>query len=192
MNSPTDAEIMAQVQAGDVAAFELLVDRYRPALVRVAESKLGSHAWAEDVVQETFLAAFVSRHTYQPRYPFRTWLWTILLNLCRKQWKRTARRPESESLTGVAESNDSRWSSSPDEGGLSKLLAVERQTQVQQLLLKLSEPQADALRLRFFGELPYDEIAATMRSSLSAAKQRVRFGLEKLAAMLHDQPGESA
>ncbi|MCY2962863.1 MAG: RNA polymerase sigma factor [Planctomycetota bacterium] len=191
MTALSDAEIMRQVQSGEVALFDLLVDRYRPALLRVAESKLGSHTWAEDVVQETFLAAFVSRHTYRPQFAFRTWLWTILLNLCRKQWKRSASRPQSESLDHLEESTESAWPTSNEVDGLARLLALERRTEVETLLQKLSEPQADALRLRFFGELPYEEIAATMGSSLSAAKQRVRFGLEKLAAMLHEQSGGS-
>ena len=44
--------------------------------------------------------------------------------------------------------------------------------------------QADALRLRFFGELSFPEIAAVMGSSLGAAKMRVKNGLLTLSASL--------
>lgn len=189
MNGPSDAEIMQRVQAGDSAQFELLVCRYRGPLLRVAESKLGSPVWAEDVVQETFLSAFVSRHTYRPQYAFRTWLWTILLNACRKEWKRSVRRPASEPLEVAGEAVSR--TAAAESSGLGLLLAVERRAELQKWLGRLSEAQADALRLRFFGELPYEEIAATMGSSVSAAKQRVRFGLEKLATLLGSRSGES-
>ena len=91
---------MRRIQAGEVELFDLLVERYRNALVRVALSKLGDVAWAEDIVQESLLAAFVARDTYDPQFAFRTWLWTILLNLCRRQWQRREGRPREHSCSG--------------------------------------------------------------------------------------------
>src|SRR4029077_6986423 len=93
-----DVQIMCRVQAGEVELFDLLVRRYRGPLLNVAWSKLGDATWAEDVVQETFLAAFAARATYNPRFAFRTWVWTILLNLCRRQWQRRQTRPGEQSL----------------------------------------------------------------------------------------------
>src|SRR5580658_11223949 len=89
-----DGELMRRIQGGEFSFFEILVERYRPALLRVAGGMLDDAALAEDVVQETFLAVFASRHTFNPAFHFRTWLWTILLNLCRAQRKRLARRPQ--------------------------------------------------------------------------------------------------
>ena len=51
-------------------------------------------------------------------------------------------------------------------------------------LATLPAPQADALRLRFFAELSFDEIAAAMDSSVSGAKARVRKGLTALSEQL--------
>ncbi len=51
---------------------------------------------ADDVVQETFLAAYKSRHTYRDEFSFRTWLWTILLNQCRSHQQRLSRLPQTE------------------------------------------------------------------------------------------------
>src|SRR6516162_4317349 len=78
-----DTQLMRRIQAGEIELFDLLVERYRRPLLSVAWSKLGDRARAEDVVQETLLAAFASRATYNERFAFRTWVWTILLNLCR-------------------------------------------------------------------------------------------------------------
>jgi RNA polymerase sigma-70 factor (ECF subfamily) len=182
----SDEDLMRQVQAGRQAAFETLVARYRPALVRVAVSKLGDRAHGEDVVQETLLAVFAARHTFNPRYSFRTWLWTILLHLCGKHWKRQqspARRG------GTIDPNVADAVAADAETALDGLLRSERCDLLQRALAELPEPQADALRLRFFGGLSFDEVAATMSSSVSGAKQRVKHGLERLAQRLQTLAG---
>ena len=186
-----DTQIMLRVQDGQFALFDELVLRYREPLIRVARSKLGDLAWAEDVVQETFLAVFAARHTFDAKFLFRTWLWTILLNLCRRQLKRKKNRPQ-EVAQSILEAG--RTSRLPEpacyETGLSHVLLSERREQVAALLGKLPEVQADALRIRFYGGLKYAEIARTMNCSLSGAKLRVRNGLSALAKHLGNEEGE--
>src|SRR5205085_339602 len=87
-----DEDLMRRTQAGDFSAFEELVRRYRGPLLRVAASKLNDRLAAEDLVQESLLAAFAARHTFNPQFAFRTWMWTILLRLCHKYCQRE-RRP---------------------------------------------------------------------------------------------------
>jgi RNA polymerase sigma-70 factor (ECF subfamily) len=179
-----DASIMRCVQRGQPELFEVLVRRYREVLVRVAFGRLGDQALAEDVVQEAFLAAYAARDTYRPEFAFRTWLWTILLNLCSKSWKRRQSRREEPSRP---ESADGRQSPEPIsvETGLSVALVTERREQVLALLERLPDVQADAIRLRFFGGLSFAEIAAVMQSSLGAAKMRVKNGLQTLSEALY-------
>jgi RNA polymerase sigma-70 factor (ECF subfamily) len=182
----SDEDLMRQVQAGRHAAFEVLVARYRPALVRVAVSKLGDRAHGEDAVQEALLAAFAARHTFDPRHAFRTWLWTILLHLCAQHWRKQrshARRG------GVIDPQAADATATNAETALDGLLRNERSDLLQRALAELPEPQADALRLRFFGGLSFDEVAAAMSSSVSGAKQRVKHGLERLAERLRTLAG---
>ncbi len=182
----TDEDLMRQVQAGDLSVFEELVRRYRRPLLRVACSKLRDRALAEDVVQEALLAAFAARRTFDPQYSFRTWLWTIALRLCHKQWKRAASPRASAVVCNPAQTETA---TSAAIGALDGLLLSERSELLQRALAELPEVQADALRLRFFGSLPYDEIAAAMDSSVSGAKQRVKHGLERLAERLQTLSG---
>jgi RNA polymerase sigma-70 factor, ECF subfamily len=175
----SDADIMVRVQAGDREAFGLLVSRYAPRLLRFADSKLQDTDLAEDVVQETFLSAYRARGSYDSQFAFSTWLWTILLNLCRRHWQKRRRR-----VVSVWEQWDATCPEPRDEqtpSPLSQLVAREDRHRLNVLLAELPEPQADALRLRFFGGLPYEEIAATMECSLSGAKRRVKTGLERLS-----------
>jgi RNA polymerase sigma-70 factor (ECF subfamily) len=182
----SDETLMRQAQQGRTDAFEELVRRYRAPLLRVAVSKLGEVAAAEDVVQETLLAAYAARQTFNPRYAFRTWLWTIALRLCQRQWKRKA---SPRSAGGMIEPAAADAVAGLSETALDGLLRTERADLLQQALNTLPEAQADALRLRFFGGLPYEDIAAAMQSSVSGAKQRVRLGLERLAVELRHWAG---
>jgi RNA polymerase sigma-70 factor (ECF subfamily) len=67
---------------------------------------------------------------------------------------------------------------------LNQLLARETAEHVHELLARLPQVQADALRLRFFGGLTFPEIAAAMQCSEAGAKNRVKTGLLKLAEWL--------
>lgn len=181
---PTDEQLMQRIQQGELTLFEELVRRHRGTLLRVAMSKLGDAATAEDVVQEALLAAFAARQTYKPAFAFRTWLWTILLNLCHRQMKRQSRR----STTGLIQPA-TRPEPVHGETGLSRVLKIEQQERLHAELERLPEVQADALRLRFFAGLKFDEIAQTMGCSLGAAKVRVRNGLLTLAERLREGEG---
>jgi len=196
MESQSDQALMRLVQAGDPLPFAELVRRYQPALLRVACSRLGRLDWAEDAVQETFLAAFKSRHTYDEQFGFRTWLWTILLNQCRRSQSIHARIPKvscrSDETTAVQEPALFQASVVRAEPlPLARLLDQERSALLESMLARLSVVQADALRLRFFGGLKFPEIAAAMGCSLPTAKNRVRWGLMRLAKWIHDPAAKS-
>jgi RNA polymerase sigma-70 factor (ECF subfamily) len=182
----SDQELMRQAQAGDRSAFAEIVRRYQPAMLRVAKSRLGRSDWAEDAVQETLLAAYKWRGTYRESGNFRTWLWTILLNQCRRSWTGHVRRPQlwcfndrpaEEVEPAVYQASLERGDAPPWE----RLIAKERADLLESLLARLPAAQADALRLRFFGGLKFEEIAETMQCSLGTAKNRVKWGLMRLA-----------
>src|SRR5688572_13755513 len=93
-NSP-DGLLVAAALDGDQEAFAHLARRYSPALLRVAHSRLGRRELAEEAVQEALLCAHRWLATYDSRYSFRTWLWTILLHQCTRQGRREARQARS-------------------------------------------------------------------------------------------------
>jgi len=188
-SEPPDGLVVAAVLDGDRDQFAELVRRYRGALIRVAHSRLGRREWAEDVVQETFLNAFKSLHTYDSQFSFRTWLWTILLNQCHRHYKKRGARLPTLGWSDQLDGEPTCARQAADQGSLSDspvdhLLATERSERLNAILDQLPEHQADALRLRFFGGLKFREIAQTMDCSLSTAKNRVRWGLTKMADLL--------
>src|SRR5262245_42539135 len=171
-----DGMLIAAALAGEREAFAHLVTRYQSPLLKAAISRLGRRALAEEVVQETFLCALKWLHTYDSKYSFRTWLWTILLNQCSRQGKREARHILAGTLAPETKRNSATSRGGLERSPLEVLLAREDNQLVHELLTRLPEAQADALRLRFFGELTFGEIAAAMECSEPGAKHRVKVG----------------
>src|SRR5262245_48852383 len=140
MTEPTpipDGSLIAAALTGDEAAFAQLAQRYQGPLQHAARSRLADRQLAEDAVQEALLNAFRWLHTYDSRYSFRTWLWTILLNQCTRIAQRRSKLPNAceESHQEV------RAEASPVE----LLLARESADRLHALLARLPEAQADAL-----------------------------------------------
>lgn len=183
-----DRCVVDQVLAGDRQQYAVLVHRYHRPLLNLATNRLGNASVAEDAVQDTFVSAFRSLHTYRSEFSFRTWLWSILLNHCRRHASRLARQPRQADVQGLAYWKGTLAGDVDSEPG-PELAAMqsERHALLASLLLELPEVRADAIRLRFYGQLKYREIAQVMNSSLNAAKQRVRLGLETLGEMIRER-----
>jgi RNA polymerase sigma-70 factor (ECF subfamily) len=179
-----DGLLIAAALAGDESAFALLAQRYQPALLRAAISRLGRRELAEEAVQEALLCAHRWLQTYDSRFSCRTWLWTILLNQCTRQARREARHRLEEPQHPLLAEPGLRRNETQSGSPLDRLLARESADRLHALLADLPESQADALRLRFFGGLTFPEIAAAMACSEAGAKNRVKTGLIKLAQWL--------
>ena len=183
MNESSDGQLVAEVLSGSRQRFAEIVRRYQQPMLRAAQTRLGRWDWAEEVVQETFLSAFKSLHTYNCEYSFRTWLWTILLNQCNRHYQKRQKRPQEPLVAELLEAR-----ACPDQPEpLRQVLARERDSILHELLSALPDVQADALRLRFFGGLKFREIADAMQCSLSSAKSRVRWGLSQLSQWMREQ-----
>lgn len=76
-----DDDLMARIAAGDAGAFRRLMDRHVDGAYRLAKRVIGSHAEAEDAVQEAFLKVWTRAQSWKPGGArFSTWLWRVVLN----------------------------------------------------------------------------------------------------------------
>ena len=198
-SSSTDGVLIAATLAGEEEAFGVLVTRYGAALAKSAYSRLGQRELAEEVVQEALLCAHRWLSTYDSRYSFRTWLWTILLNQCARQGKREARHRstfhDNSSALAVIPHDEAETTTAIDpsqHSPLHHLVAREACEQLHAMLSRLPDSQADALRLRFFGELTFPEIASAMNCSEAGAKHRVKTGLIKLTQWMSERDEQPA
>jgi RNA polymerase sigma-70 factor (ECF subfamily) len=86
-----DAELVEALRRGDEAAFADLVDSWGAAMLRVARLHVASHAVAEEVVQEAWLAVLRGLPGFEARASLRSWVFAILRNLARERGQRERR-----------------------------------------------------------------------------------------------------
>ncbi len=72
-------------------AFAELVDRYTPAMLRVAHGHVSSREVAEDVVQETWIALLKGIEKFEERSTLRTWMFAVLMNIAKARGARDHR-----------------------------------------------------------------------------------------------------
>ncbi len=82
-DSPTDADLVAVARSGDKEAFGLLVERYEHMAVRIARGVLGEPDIARELAQEAIVQAYLSLDRLRDGSRFQSWLYGIVLNVCR-------------------------------------------------------------------------------------------------------------
>lgn len=90
-SAPEEAVLVAALRGGDEAAFAHLVDRYTPAMLRVARGYVPNREIAEEVVQETWIALVKGIDRFEGRSSLRTWLFTVLVNTAKSRGLRERR-----------------------------------------------------------------------------------------------------
>jgi RNA polymerase sigma-70 factor (ECF subfamily) len=87
----TDEDLLVRLRAGDESAFEALVERYHPRLIRFALSFASRRELAEDVVQETWIGLLRGLDRFEGRSSLGTWLFQICANRARSMAAQEAR-----------------------------------------------------------------------------------------------------
>lgn len=172
----TDAELVVRTRAGDPDAFGTLVSRYYDACWRFAYHMLGERADAEDVVQDSFLRAYLAIGRYDERDQFRGWLFRILTNQCRNaltsRGRRTRRFVQDEIALETAPAPPLGLATGVEDAALVLALG------------QLDPLQREALLLKYAEGLEYGEMSAMTGAGESALKMRVKRGSERLRALL--------
>jgi RNA polymerase sigma-70 factor (ECF subfamily) len=86
-----DPGFLARLRQGDAAAYRSLVRRFHASLVRFAASVIGSHAQAEEVVQDAWLAVYAGVGRFEGRSSLVTWIFSIVMNRARTRVSREGR-----------------------------------------------------------------------------------------------------
>lgn len=162
----TDAELVRAVRDGETEAFALLVERYQDRVLASAFHLLGDRDSAEDIAQDTFVAAF--RQIRRLREPERlsAWLHGICQRLCYKYLRRHSRMTSQET---------ERFETIPalpdkiDEPGELCLLLNELPAQYRQVLAA-----------RYLEDLEYEEIAAMLGTTVNNVRVRCHRAKNKL------------
>jgi RNA polymerase sigma-70 factor (ECF subfamily) len=90
-----ESELIAALRCGDQVAFAELVTKHTPALLRAAKTYVPSHAIAEEVVQETWIALVKGVDKFEGRSSLRTWLFAVMANIAKARGIRERRDKEA-------------------------------------------------------------------------------------------------
>lgn len=193
-----DAELVRRLQAGDERAFVSLVERYHPALVRLAMTFVPTRAVAEEVVQDTWLGVVRGIHRFEGRSSLKTWLFRILANRARTagQRERRAAGPAATLSPAVQPSRfapDGSWSDPPAEWVdevVDRLVAHEAVEHLRSMFARLPAGQREVVLLRDAEGLSADEVCEVL--GISDGNQRVLLhrGRSRLRAMLEAEMGK--
>ncbi|MGZ5023597.1 MAG: RNA polymerase sigma factor [Chthoniobacterales bacterium] len=170
--SETDADdvrLMALVGAGEMTAFEQLVEKHQALVAGTVGRMLGSNSEVEDVAQQVFLRVWKSARRYQPRAKFTTWLLKITRNLVFNELRRR-KRHAAIPLQGETEGEEMQLKDERESTPDASLLESELQGAIESAIADLPETQRMAVVLRRYEELSYEQIADVLDQSVPAVK----------------------
>lgn len=180
--SPDDVELMQRAGKGDEAAFETLIERHQNLVVGTVAKMLGDASTAEDLAQEVFVRVWQSAPRYVPTAKFTTWLLTITRNLVFNESRRRSRASlvPMEHDDGTARDISDAKTRGPD----ADMEKRELQEAIDSAIALLPEQQRMALILRRYEDMPYEEIAVVLETTIPSVKSLLFRAREELRAKL--------
>lgn len=182
-----DLLLVERVQAGDQAAFGLLVAKYQRKLLRLVMRLVRDPAEAEDITQEAFIKAYRALPNFRGESAFYTWLYRIGVNTAKNWLLAQGRRMPtfSELEDGEDEGSGPAGEQRHDEETPERLLlSKEIGETVHAAMEALPEELRTAITLREIEGLSYEEIAQVMDCPIGTVRSRIFRAREAIAARL--------
>lgn len=192
-DSLPDAELIDRARRGEVAAFNVLVERYQATAYALALRMLGDVELAADVTQDALFSAFRHLDSFRGT-SFRAWLLRIVSNGCFDVFRARGRQPttsldalteeEGDAVSGTGDGRvpaaliDPAWD--PERAAL----RAETIAAIEAALARLPAEQRLAVLLSDVQGLPYEEIAWVMQVPLGTVKSRIARARAHLRALL--------
>jgi RNA polymerase sigma-70 factor, ECF subfamily len=170
----TDQQLVERVQAGDKAAFNLLVLKYQHRVLKLVSRFVNDAAEAEDVAQEAFLKAYRALASFRGDSAFYTWLYRIAINTAKNALVSSRRRPVDFDLDlQDPEQYDRQAKLKEADTQEGVLLTEEIRTVVERAMEQLPDDLRTAIVLRELEGLSYEEIAEAMDCPVGTVRSRI-------------------
>ncbi|MCM3880994.1 MAG: sigma-70 family RNA polymerase sigma factor [Vicinamibacterales bacterium] len=171
MEQLDDAALVRRSQRGDGDAFGVLVSRHARTILSVTTRMLGPAADAEDVAQETFVAAYKALPGFHLDSKFSTWLYRIAVNKCTDALR--ARRPDAISLDAEGDESEAAFETADEETPHWELEQAELAWELDSAIQALPHVYRESFVLRHIEGLGYDEMSAILGVHRDTLKMRV-------------------
>ncbi len=169
-----DAELVKRVQAGDKAAFDILVQKYQHKVVNLINRFVSDQTECYDIAQDAFIKAYRAIGNFRGDSQFYTWLYRIAANTAKNHLASRARKSPSYSVDiDDAEhyEGESRLKEYATPENL--LLTEEIERTVFQAIEELPDDLKSAIMLREIEGLSYEEIAEVMDCPIGTVRSRI-------------------
>ena len=183
VTNQTDAELVESCLAGRSEAFGVIVERHQRHVYQLCYRFVGNHEDASDLAQDVFIRAYRGLARFKGQASLGTWLYRIGVNACLN--KVAAKTPKPQALDPLLVSSDERLASG-DESASDAVLRGERAGQVRAAIARLPAKQRATLILRVYHELPHEEIAGILGSSVGAVKANFFHALNNLKRLMRE------
>jgi RNA polymerase sigma-70 factor (ECF subfamily) len=172
----SEKELIARAKGGDRQAFNTLVRLNKDKMFALIYRMTGDREAALDLMQDTFLAAYMKLSGFRETAVFSSWLYRIASN----KTLNYLRRKKLVSFLPFGEKGV------PDIGyeTENKVVSSELNTEIKKAVEELPPKQKLVFNLRFYQQLPFGEIAAILSRSESSVKTNYRKAIEKLRKRL--------
>lgn len=173
-----EEELVRRMMADDGEAFDLLMERYYPRVLRMAFLISGSYADSEDIVQETFVQCYVNRKKIRQPELFERWLYKTLTREAWRICRRTRREQPVEEVFGENQP--------AGPSVLEEVMKSTRDRELYEAVSRLPAKQRTAVVLYYFNGLTTKEIASVMGCLEGTVKSRLYTARNQLRQVLSD------
>lgn len=169
-----DLDLVRKAQAGDKAAFDLLVRKYQNKIVSLVSRYLGQNGDVQDVAQDAFIKAYTALPGFRGEAAFYTWLYRIAVNSAKNYLMARGRRPaavdvDAEEAEFFENSDALKENASPERLALTE----EIKKVIFDTIEQLPEELKVAIQLREIDGMSYDEISAAMGCPIGTVRSRI-------------------
>lgn len=176
----SDAELVVVALAGNTQGFDVLVNRYRRAMLTVAQQIVRNAADAEDVVQEAFLRAFEALPQLSDLNRFGAWLHSITRNRALRYYKNASRYQPQEDMEPYLNTVSDTSATDPAQIVESELT----QQGIRDAIQSLPPDYQAVIELYYWAEMPQQRMAEFLSLPLTTVKWRLRKAKELLKTIL--------
>lgn len=174
-------ELIERSLAGDNRAFEVLFDRYKDNIRELIRKRSRGGSDINDLLQETFIKAYLNLGKYDKSYTFGQWLYAIARNTFIDF---TRRQETKNNLLSIDENIGHELSrNSPEDIVIDK----EKSEEIGRDIARLAPQYRRIIELRYYRELSYEEIAIELGIPLGTVKTNLYRAKEKLIKIIRDR-----
>lgn len=172
---PEDKDLILAVKAGDLDAFEALVKKYEGRALNFVFGITKDEPMSEEVLQDTFLKIYKNIDRIDISRKFSSYFYAILKNEAISALRKIKREVNLSEIEYKIESG---------EDLLEKIHIKETRVQIEAALGKLKAEYREVLKLYYFNDLSYSEIASKMKLPLNTVRTNLKRGKKELKKVL--------